>query len=347
MKQPLLAGCDNASTRPATKSSSDPRSADRGADGSKASPTPHDCRRFAITPLDAHWTSLGAVRSSGVSRSSPTLGSHALFGDGLELAGRIAEKTGVDLLAETTPARLARGEGRVPIEKIPYLPEDAIPFLQKYEQLILVGALFPVTTFAYKGKPVIKVPASCQVTAMATVDHDIWLALGDLAKAVGAASQPTVRQARSKGAPPAGVLTDAAVGQSIGLLLPENAILVSDCATSEPAPFSGTEGARAHDYLLADCGGAIGAGLPVGLGAAVACPGRRRQRHVYAADALEHGARESRCHYSRAEERQLRDFEYRVGTGSRRRPQRAAVRDRARRKLAKRPCHSASKRAGA
>ena len=125
---------------------------------------------------------------------------------------------------------LARGEGRVPIEKIPYLPEDAIPFLQKYEQLILVGALFPVTTFAYKGKPVIKVPASCQVTAMATVDHDIWLALGDLAKAVGAAFQPTVRQARSKGAPPAGVLTDAAVGQSIGLLLPENAILAA-CRT--------------------------------------------------------------------------------------------------------------------
>jgi acetolactate synthase-1/2/3 large subunit len=176
------------------------------------------------------------------------LGSHALYGDGLELAGRIAAKTGADLLGETTPSRLARGEGRVAIEKIPYLPEEAIPFLQKYAQLILVGALFPVTTFAYKGKPVIKVPADCQVTTLATVDHDILSALGDLAKAVGAPSQPAARRERSKGVPPAGVLTDDAVGQSIGLLLPENAILVSDSPTTEGAFYRGTEGARAHDY---------------------------------------------------------------------------------------------------
>jgi len=203
------------------------------------------------------------------------LGSHALYGDGLELAGRIAAKTGANLLAETTASRFARGEGRVPAEKIPYLPEQAIPFLQKYEQLILIGALFPVATFAYKGKPLIKVPASCQVTAMATVEHDIWSALGDLAKAVGAPSQPAARCVRSERAPPAGVLTDATIGQSIGLLLPENTILVSDSATTEGSLYLGTEGARAHDYLFADCGGAIGAGLPVGLGAAVACPDRK------------------------------------------------------------------------
>jgi acetolactate synthase-1/2/3 large subunit len=192
------------------------------------------------------------------------LGSHALYGDGLELAGRIAAKTGADLLGETTPSRLARGEGRVSVEKIPYLPEEAIPFLLKYAQLVLVGALFPVTTFAYKGKPVIKVPADCQVTTLATVDHDILSALGDLAKAVGAPSQPVARRARSKGVPPAGVLTDDAVGQSIGLLLPKNAILVSDSPTTEGAFYRGTEGARAHDYLFADCGGAIGGGFPVG-----------------------------------------------------------------------------------
>ena len=208
-------------------------------------------------------------------KTAIVLGSHALYGDGLELAGRIAAKTGADLLGETTASRFARGEGRVPVEKIPYLPEDAIPFLQKYAQLILVGALFPVTTFAYKDKPVIKVPAGCQVTTLATVDHDILSALSDLAKAVGAPSQPAARRERSKGVPPTGVLTDDAVGQSIGLLLPENAILVTDSPTTEPALYRGTEGARAHDYLLADCGGAIGAGFPVGLGAAVACPDRK------------------------------------------------------------------------
>ena len=203
------------------------------------------------------------------------LGSHALYGDGLELAGRIAAKTGADLLAETTPSRLARGEGRVPVEKVPYLPEQAIPFFQKYAQLILVGALFPVTTFAYKGKPVIKVPADCLVEALATVDHDIWAALGDLAQAVGAPPQPAARRVRSEVAPPAGILTDDAVGQSIGLLLPENAILVTDSPTTEASLYRWTEGARAHDYLFGECGGAIGGGMPVGLGAAVACPDRK------------------------------------------------------------------------
>jgi acetolactate synthase-1/2/3 large subunit len=215
-----------------------------------------------------------ALLSNG-KKTAILLGSHALHGDGLELAGRIAAKTGADLLGETTPSRLARGEGRVPFEKIPYLPEEAIPFLQKYTQLILVGALFPVTTFAYKGKPVIKVPASCKVTTLATVDHDMLSALGDLANAVGAPSQPAVRRVRAEGTPPTGALTDDAVGQSIALLLPENAIVVMDSATTEAAIYRRTEGARAHDYLFADCGGAIGGGFPVGLGAAVACPDRK------------------------------------------------------------------------
>jgi acetolactate synthase-1/2/3 large subunit len=217
---------------------------------------------------------MAALLANG-KKTGLVLGSHALHGDGLELAGRIAAKSGADLLAETTPARLARGKGRVPVEKIPYFPEDAIPFFQKYAQLILVGALFPVTTFAYKGKPVIKVPADCQVTTLATVDHDMLSALGDLAKAVGAPRQPAPRRLREQGAPPTGVLTDDAVGQSIGLLLPENAILVADSATTEAALYQWTEGARAHDYLFADCGGAIGGGFPVGLGAAVACPDRK------------------------------------------------------------------------
>lgn len=50
---------------------------------------------------------------------------------------------------------------------------------------------------------------------------------------------------------------------------------MNDSPTTEGALYRGTEGARAHDYLSADCGGAIGAGFPVGLGAAVACPDRK------------------------------------------------------------------------
>ena len=203
------------------------------------------------------------------------LGSHALYGAGLELAGRISAKTGATLLGETFAPRIARGEGSIPVELIPYLPEQAIPYLEKFEQLILVGALLPVTTFAYKGKPVIKVPATCQVTAMATVDHDLVAALGDLAKAVGATSQTVARRERSKTALPSGDLTPEAISQSLCALLPENAILLDEGGTNAFQICELTQGARAHDLLKGVNGGAIGHGLPLALGAAVACPDRK------------------------------------------------------------------------
>ena len=203
------------------------------------------------------------------------LGSHTLYGEGLELAGRIVAKTGADLLGETFPSRFARGEGSVPVRLIPYFLELALKFLEPYEQLILVGALFPVATFAYQGKPVVKVPEGCEVSTLATVDHDMIAALNDLANAVGAPSQPPARQSRANSSPPAGILSDDAIGQTIGMLLPEKAILVDEGATMGAAIFHRTEGARAHDYLHAVCGGAIGGGLPLALGAAVACPDRK------------------------------------------------------------------------
>ena len=42
-----------------------------------------------------------------------------------------------------------------------------------------------------------------------------------------------------------------------------------------PPIFEATKGARAHDYLSPVNGGAIGGGLPMALGAAIACPDRK------------------------------------------------------------------------
>ena len=57
--------------------------------------------------------------------------------------------------------------------------------------------------------------------------------------------------------------------------MPENAILVDEGGTNQLAIYDCTEGARAHDYLKGVNGGAIGHGLPLALGAAVACPNRK------------------------------------------------------------------------
>ncbi len=250
-----------------------------------------------IAPTDCHWDPAAAPPLPAEAISTPkaapetiadaaalltngkktaiVLGSRALHAGELELAGRIAAATGADLLGETFPSRLARGEGRVPVTLIPYIAEMALAFLARYEQMILVGALLPVVTFAYKDKPVIKVPKGCAVSTLATVDHDIPAALGDLAKALGAPEAPAALRARAASSAPSGALTADAIGQSLCALLPENAILVDESITSGAPIYARTEGARAHDYLFGSCGGAIGGGLPVALGAAVACPARK------------------------------------------------------------------------
>jgi acetolactate synthase-1/2/3 large subunit len=203
------------------------------------------------------------------------LGSHTLHGEGLELAGRIAAATGATLFAETFAPRLARGEGRVAVDLLGYLPEQAVPQLQPYAQLVLVGALLPVTTFAYKGKSVFKVPENCAVTTLATVDHDLLDALRELDKAVGTPSRPVARRVRAEAAPPTGVLNAKTIAQTLTALMPKDAILVDEGATNGGPICDQTEGARAHDLLKATNGGAIGNGLPLALGAAVACPNRK------------------------------------------------------------------------
>jgi acetolactate synthase-1/2/3 large subunit len=203
------------------------------------------------------------------------LGAHALREEGLELAGCIAAKTGAQLLAETFPARLARGEGRVQVQLVPYFLEMAQQFFTEYEQVILVGALPPVSTFAYQGSAMHKLPAACDLWTFASPDHDVLAGLRDLLEATGASDAQADRCQRIEPEPPAGVLGAGAIGQSVSSLMPEDAILVDEGATAGLELYLHTQGARRHEYLYAIPGAAIGNGLPVALGAAVACPDRK------------------------------------------------------------------------
>ncbi|TDG12839.1 acetolactate synthase large subunit [Seongchinamella unica] len=250
-----------------------------------------------IAPTDCHWdpapdapqavapaptsrvagstiASAAALLNNG-RKTGILLGTHALREEGLEIAGRIAASTGAQLLAETFPARLARGEGRVEVQLVPYFLEMAQFFFAEYEQIIVVGALPPVSTFAYEGSPSHKAPPSCEISSLATPDFDVMAALADLAEAVGASDETSPRCQRVEPDQPQGVLTAAAVGQSVSLLMPEDAVLVDESATAGMDLFQQTVGARRHEYLYAIPGAAIGNGLPVALGAAVASPERK------------------------------------------------------------------------
>jgi acetolactate synthase-1/2/3 large subunit len=72
---------------------------------------------------------------------------------------------------------------------------------------------------------------------------------------------------------PDGDLTGHSAAAVIGALLPENAIVCDEANTSGLALPAATAGARPHDWLTLT-GGAIGQGLPLAAGAALACPER-------------------------------------------------------------------------
>jgi acetolactate synthase-1/2/3 large subunit len=94
-----------------------------------------------------------------------------------------------------------------------------------------------------------------------------------LAAALGAPAQPPVQSLRLPEAP-RGPLTPATAAASIARHLPEGAIVSDDSVTSGQPILNATRTGRRHDWLGLT-GGAIGQGIPVAVGAAVACPGRK------------------------------------------------------------------------
>jgi acetolactate synthase-1/2/3 large subunit len=206
--------------------------------------------------------------------SALLLGGRALREDSLAVAGRISRASGARVLGETFAARMQRGVGRCPVERLQYFSEQVTEQLAGIEQLILVGAQAPVSFFAYPGKESWLVPEGCEVHELANVDQDLTLALENLADRLGAVMEADKTPAAPPLPPPGGLLTPIAIGQSLTLLMPEDAIVSDEAATCGLGLFPVTENAPPHDWLMLT-GGAIGQGLPLSLGAAVACPDRK------------------------------------------------------------------------
>ncbi|MFF4546577.1 acetolactate synthase large subunit [Streptomyces sp. NPDC001406] len=214
-------------------------------------------------------TAVAAALRSG----EPTailLGGPATRAPALRAAARVAA-TGARLLCETFPARLERGAGLPTVERLGYLPEGARAQLHGLRHLVLVGARAPVSFFAYPETPGLLVPRDCHVHTLAGPGDDAVQALAHLADLLPHATAATAARARPE--PPAGDLTGESVATAVGALLPEGAIVVDEANTSGLWLPAATAGAPHHDWLTLT-GGAIGQGLPLAVGAAIACPDR-------------------------------------------------------------------------
>jgi acetolactate synthase-1/2/3 large subunit len=195
-------------------------------------------------------------------------------GQALALAGRVAAATGCRLGTQFFTARIERGAGRTPLERIPYAVAQATAFLKDLRHIITVETREPVAFFAYPDKPSLLKAEGTLVHPLVEADEDSALALEMLLDALGARNTAPLTQARMDTPAPSGALTPLSIAQALAAALPEHAILVDESLTTGRETMGHTMGALPHD-LINNLGGSIGYGTPVATGAALACPARR------------------------------------------------------------------------
>jgi acetolactate synthase-1/2/3 large subunit len=202
------------------------------------------------------------------------LAGSAVSVEGQALAWSVAQATGARLMADYATGAIARGRGRLQLERMPYNIDLAVKALERYEHIVLVNAKPPVSFFAYPGKPSTQYPSNAQLHVLSRPEQDAVQALRALADALGAKPaeipSPGERPAAASGAP-----TPEGLAQTVSALLPEQAIVSDESISFGRGFYRLTHSAAPNDWLHMT-GGAIGGGLPMATGAAIAAGGQRR-----------------------------------------------------------------------
>ncbi len=201
------------------------------------------------------------------------LGHDALRAPAQELAYRVAARTGAQLMAMGSNARMARGRGRLAINRIPYPVDQAVKALAGFRHVILVGCRKPVIFFAYPNKPGSPVPDDAEVHILSRPEQDPMDALAALAEELDAPATP-IPDAGAVRSRRAGAISPETFARTLAALLPEAAIVADEAITFGRGFFPATFAAAPHDWLQVT-GGAIGGGMPLATGAAIGAPGRR------------------------------------------------------------------------
>ena len=222
-----------------------------------------------------------ALSQSGTNADNTVilLAGKALRDEGMALASQIGQATGARLLTQQANARVERGLGRVMLDRVPYVVDKALQMFASTKRIILIGSKAPVGFFAYPGKPSSMLPADCEVIPAALPGDDLLASLKELAARLGIAAevgkpvQHMVAQRRDLSLP-SGQLTAQSIAQSVVALMPDQSIICDESVSSGRDFFPMSYHAAPHDYLQLT-GGAIGLGLPLATGAAIAAPHRK------------------------------------------------------------------------
>ncbi|NLY65197.1 MAG: acetolactate synthase large subunit [Alcaligenaceae bacterium] len=194
----------------------------------------------------------------------------ALSARGQIAVARICQVVNGRAFAETFPSRSERGQGLPDFDRLPYFPEPAHAVLDTADLVILAGALKPITYFGYVGFDSEMVDQA-RLHTLALPGEDAVSRLEQIAESLNAPVwEPTagLRPAEQEGA-----LNPEKIAATVARILPENAIVSVEGGTCG-YPFYAASAAAARHTTLTNTGGAIGQGLPVAMGAAIACPDR-------------------------------------------------------------------------
>jgi len=202
------------------------------------------------------------------------VGSDAAFGPGLAAAAQIASALGGRVFSEVIPGRQERGRGVYAVTKIPYPIDAALRTLAQVDLLLCAGAPEPVSFFAYPGKPSKLLPPHAAVITLGDRESDIANGLDALARELSPPPLFTRSAPQLPDKPMDGPISGATLAAILARSLPEGAIIAYEGLTSAVELFDMTAGAPQHDWMMTS-GGAIGDGLPLALGAAIACPNRK------------------------------------------------------------------------
>ena len=157
------------------------------------------------------------------------------------------------------------------------MADAAVAALADIDAVIVVGAKVPVAFFAYPGKPGVLLPPGCEIIELARHGADLDGALDALAEELGVSTRRPAGVARTQGADtamPRGRLTADAVTWMTARALPDAAIVADETISAGARFFEQSRTSAPHDYLRIT-GGAIGIGIPLATGAAIACPDRK------------------------------------------------------------------------
>ena len=203
------------------------------------------------------------------------VGGAALEETNLIKIAKIADKMNCPIKTDWFNARLDKGAGRINSVRIPYVVDNAVEVLKSFDTIIVIGARRPVAFFAYPNKPGVLTQDSTKFVELASLSDDITDLIEKMSDKIGVSNKvPSTTSELKIPEIPKGPINTTSLGMVLGALIPENAIVVDESVTTGREFFNQTAGSCPHTWLN-NCGGSIGFGMPVAIGAATACPDQK------------------------------------------------------------------------